>query len=169
MLNLNHTTDIFESINYNNLKSKFADIKLNIVVKLMSSNSCRVKTLMKKTFLLSATNGPLSGAAAVGPDYRTLTACWKTTERVSAPEMVCLWKIPPAAKVFWRTSASRTSPLCTVRAVAKRASALRTPNLQPCQTLHLSQCLTRPTHTTACCPIGTIRQAAFVPKTSWST
>lgn len=141
----------------------------------------RAKTLMKKTCLLSATNGPLSGAAGVGPGYRTLTVCWETTERVSPPGTACLWEPLPAARVFWRTSVSRRSLLCTVRAaeaVVIGASAQRTLTaptalaqiLQQCQTLLLSQCLTSPKKslTTAHYLISMARQAASVPKTSWS-
>lgn len=132
---------------------------------------CRVKTLMKKTFLPSATNGPLSGVAVVGPDYRTSTVCWKTMRTVSPAGMACLWEIPPAAKAFWRTSVSQRSAPCTVRAAvaaARGASVPRTLNPQPCQTRHLSQCLTTPTRTTVPCPIGTTRQPASGPKTFWS-
>lgn len=50
----------------------------------------RVKTLMKMTCLPSATNGPLSGAAAAGPGYRTSTAFWRTTRRLSPPAMTAL-------------------------------------------------------------------------------
>lgn len=115
----------------------------------------RVKTLMKKTCLLSATNGPLSGAAVAGPGYRTLTLYWGTIQRVNPPETVCHWEPPPAAKVFWRTWVSRRSLLCIVRAVGVvviGASAQKTPTaptahaqiLQQCQTPLLSQCLTSP-------------------------
>ena len=141
----------------------------------------RVKTLMKKTCLLSVTNGPLSGAAGAGPGYRTLTVCWKITEKFSPPGTACLWEPPPAVRVFWQTSASRRSHPCTAKAAAGAAtgaSAQRTRTaptapaqiLQQCQTLLPSQCLTSPKKslTMAHYLISTARQAASVPKTSWS-
>lgn len=115
----------------------------------------RVKTLMKTTCLQSVINGPLSGAAGVGPGYRTSTLCFGSTERARFPRTASPWEPPPAVRVFWRTSVSRRFLLCTAKAVQEAVigvSVQRTLTaltafsqiLPQCQTALLSRCLTYP-------------------------
>lgn len=59
----------------------------------------RVKTQMKMTSLPSVTNGPLSGAVAVGPGSKTLIACWGVWKtRIQGRTLP--WGQQPAARVF---------------------------------------------------------------------